>query len=249
MLQLSFLCIMGFIAAFIDAIAGGGGLITVPAYLIAGFPPHFALGTNKFASTTGSFTSSYKFIKAGKVNFEFLKLVLPLVFIGAVLGVKTVLLIDQSFLYPIVMLLILAVGFYTIFSKDIGICHNYKGLTKKTLFAGLILGFSLGFYDGFFGPGTGSFIIFGLIYIFKLDFVHASGNAKVMNFVSNLASLITFAISGKINYKFGIIIGIFMVIGAQLGARAALNKGNRLIKPIFIVMSLGVAIKMLYNLV
>ena len=245
--QLIFLCIMGFIAAFVDAIAGGGGLITVPAYLLAGFSPHFTLGTNKFASTTGSFTSAYKFIKAKKVNFEYLKFVVPLVFIGAVLGVKTVLLVDQSFLYPIVMVLILIVGIYTLLSKDIGIKDNYQGLTKKTLIAGLTLGFSLGFYDGFFGPGTGSFIIFGLIYIFKLDFVHASGNAKVMNFVSNLASLITFALHGKINYKYGIIIGIFMVLGAQLGARAALKKGTKLIKPIFVVMSLGVAVKMLFN--
>ena len=247
--QLIFLCIMGFIAAFVDAIAGGGGLITVPAYLLAGFPPHLALGTNKFASTTGSFTSAGKFIKAKKVNFEYLKFVVPLVFIGAVLGVKTVLLVDQSFLYPIVMLLILIVGIYTLLSKNIGVEHNYQGLTKKTLTAGLILGFSLGFYDGFFGPGTGSFIIFGLIYIFKLDFVHASGNAKVMNFVSNLASLITFALSGKINYQYGIIIGCFMVLGAQLGSKAALKKGAKLIKPIFVVMSLGVALKMLYNLI
>ena len=247
--QLIFLCIMGFIAAFVDAIAGGGGLITVPAYLLAGFPPHLALGTNKFASTTGSFTSACKFIKAKKVNFEYLKFVVPLVFIGAVLGVKTVLLVDQSFLYPIVMLLILIVGIYTMLSKNIGVEHNYQGLTKKTLTSGLILGFSLGFYDGFFGPGTGSFIIFGLIYIFKLDFVHASGNAKVMNFVSNLASLITFALSGKINYQYGIIIGYFMVLGAQLGAKAALKKGAKLIRPIFVVMSLGVALKMLYNLI
>ncbi len=246
--KLIFLSVAGFIAAFVDAIAGGGGLITVPAYLLAGFPPHLALGTNKFASTTGSFTSSYKFIRAGKVNWEYLKCVLPLVFIGAVLGVRTVLLIDQSFLYPIVMVLILFVGLYSLFSKSLGQVSSYTGINKKSLTAGLILGFSLGFYDGFFGPGTGSFIIFGLLYIFKFDFVTASGNAKVMNFISNLASLLTFALSGKIDYKYGLIIGCFMIMGARLGSKAALARGSRLIKPIFIVMSLAVAGKMLYNM-
>ncbi len=112
----------------------------------------------------------------------------------------------------------------------------------------MVLGFSLGFYDGFFGPGTGSFLIFGLIYIFKFDFVHANGNAKILNFTSNIASLLTFAIEGKINYTYGILVAIFMILGARLGAKAAIAKGSKLIKPIFVTMSLAVAAKMLYNM-
>ncbi|WP_040210768.1 TSUP family transporter [Clostridium polynesiense] len=243
-----FLCAAGFIAAFVDAIAGGGGLISIPAFLLAGFPPHIALGTNKFSATTGSFTSSLKFIKSKKVNMHLLKYLVPVTFIGAVLGVKTVLLIDQSFLYPVVMVLILFVGLYSLFSKNVGVLNSFTKITPKTLTLGLLLGFTIGFYDGFFGPGTGSFLIFGLIYIFKFDFVNANGNAKVLNFTSNIASLITFAIEGKIHYKYGILVGVFMVLGARMGAKIALNKGTRLIKPIFVSMSLAVAVKMLYNM-
>lgn len=245
MLNLIFLCIAGFVAAFVDSIAGGGGLISVPAFFIAGFPAHLALGTNKFAATTASFTSSLKFARSGKVNFKVLKYIIPFTLIGAALGVKTVLLIDQNFLYPIVMGLILFVGIYSLFSKSIGVENRFEGVTKKNLFLGILLGFTIGFYDGFFGPGTGSFLIFGLIHIFKWDFTNAGGNAKFLNFISNVTSLVMFAIGGKINYAYGIPVALFMIVGAQLGTRAALSKGTKLIKPIFVIMSLGVAIKIL----
>ncbi|MBU5592713.1 TSUP family transporter [Clostridium sp. MSJ-4] len=245
MWNLVFLCFAGFLASFVDSIAGGGGLISVPAFFIAGFPVHYALGTNKFAATTGSFTSSLKFALSGKVNFKLIKYIIPFTFIGAVLGVKTVLLISQDFLYPLVMALILFVGIYSLFSKTIGLENKFTGITKLNLFLGILLGFVIGFYDGFFGPGTGSFLIFGLISIFKFDFTHASGNAKFLNFVSNITSLLVFALEGKINYLYGIPIAIFMIIGATLGTKAALTKGSKLIKPIFVVMSLGVALKIL----
>jgi len=243
--NLVFLCFAGFLASFVDSIAGGGGLISVPAFFIAGFSPYFALGTNKFAATTGSFTSSLRFARSGKVNFKVIKYIIPFTLIGAVLGVKTVLLINQDFLYPLVMALILFVGAYSLFSKNLGMENGFTKVTKLNLALGILLGFTIGFYDGFFGPGTGSFLIFGLISIFKFDFVSASGNAKFLNFISNVTSLVVFAIEGKINYLYGIPIAIFMVFGANFGTKVALNKGSKLIKPIFIVMSLGVALKLL----
>lgn len=246
--NLFFLCIAGFLAAFVDSIAGGGGLISVPAFLIAGFNPHYALGTNKFAATTASFTSSLKFAKSGKVNFKVLKFIIPFTLVGAALGVKTVLLINQEFLYPLVMVMVLFVGIYSLFSKTIGLDNKFEKITPTNITLGILLGFSIGFYDGFFGPGTGSFLIFGLIHIFKFDFTNASGNAKFLNFVSNITSLVMFAIEGKIQYLYGIPIALFMIVGAQLGTKAALAKGSKLIKPIFVTMSLGVAIKMLINM-
>jgi uncharacterized protein len=247
-MQLIFLCAAGFLAAFIDSIAGGGGLISVPAFMMA-MPstPHFALGTNKFSATTASFTSSLKFARSGKVNFKILKFIIPFTLVGAVLGVNTVLQVDQKFLSSLVLVLILFVGVYSLFSKNIGLENTFEGATTKNIILGIILGFSLGFYDGFFGPGTGSFLIFGLIYIFGFDFVNASGNAKFLNFISNISSLVMFAINGRIDYLYGIPVAIFMIVGARFGTKLALNKGSKLIKPIFIVMSLGVAIKMLYQ--
>lgn len=249
MTKLILLCIAGFIAALIDSIAGGGGLISLPAFLLAGVPPHFALGTNKFASTSASFTSSIKFARSGKVKFELLKYLIPFTFIGAILGAKSVLQIDQKYLYTMVLVLVLAVGIYSLFSKSIGLEDKYTGIQKKKLFFGIILTFSLGFYDAFFGPGTGSFLIFGLIEIFGFNFVKASGNARVLNFVSNITALAIFAFNRQVNYYYGIPVAIFMVIGANIGTKLALKNGSKLIKPIFVTMSLAVAGKMLFNMI
>ena len=249
MTNLIFLCFAGFAAAFVDSIAGGGGLISVPAFLMAGLSPHFTLGTNKFSATTASLTSSIKFALSGKVNFKLMNYLAPFTLVGAALGVKTVLIVDQKSLYSLVLILVLFVGIYSLFSKTIGMENKFKELNRHNLFLGILLAFSLGFYDGFFGPGTGSFLIFGIIHIFGFDFVNASGNAKFLNFVSNITSLVLFAINGNVLYSYGIPVAIFMIFGARLGTRFALTKGSKLIKPIFVVMSLGVACKMLYNII
>lgn len=246
---LTFLCFAGFLASFVDSIAGGGGIISVPAYMIAGLPTHIALGTNKFAASMGSLTSSINFIRSGNCNFKLLKIVAPFTLIGSILGVKAVLLIDEGFLQPLVLVLVLGIGIYTFFSKTLGEKYTFQGFTKKNLSLSILLGFSLGFYDGFFGPGTGSFLVFGFISILGFNFLKASANARVLNFVSNISALVTFAFSGNINYTIGIPVCIFMIIGAKFGTKLAIKKGNKIIKPIFVTMSLAVAIKMLIGLI
>lgn len=241
------LCFVGFFAAMVDSIAGGGGLITVPAYMLAGLPPHMALGTNKFSATAGSCTSSMKFIKERKVNFDILKYIAPFTLLGACIGVNTILKVNENFLYILVFIMIMFVGIYSLFSKSLGTENRFKGITKKSILLGILLGFSLGFYDGFFGPGTGSFLVFGLINIFGLDFVFASGNARFLNFISNITSLVLFALNGQINYMVSAPVAISMILGAKLGTRLAITKGFKLIKPIFVTMSLAVAVKMLSN--
>ncbi len=240
-----FLCAAGFLAAFVDSIAGGGGLISIPAFLAAGVSPHLALGTNKFCSSCASLTSSLKFIKSKKVDLDFLKYLLPFTLLGAVMGVNAVLKIDEKILQTLVLILVLFVGVYSVFSKSIGVENKFKGTTKSNIILGIILAFSLGFYDGFFGPGTGSFLIFGLIKIFGFDFVQAAGNGKLLNFTSNITSLIIFAIHGEIYYAIGIPMALFMILGAKFGTSLAINKGSKLIKPIFITMSLAVAGKII----
>lgn len=246
--KIIFLCMAGFLAAFVDSIAGGGGLISVPAYMLAGLPAHMVLGTNKFSSTAGSFTSSLGFIKSGKANFKLLKYLIPFTFIGAMLGVRAVLNIDQKFLNGLALILIMFIGIYTLFSKSLGLEDKFQGLTKKNVIWGIMLALSLGFYDGFFGPGTGSFLVFGFISIFGFNFVSSSANARILNFTSNITSLILFAINGKINYTIGLPVALCMIIGAKLGTSVALKKGSRLIKPIFVTMSLAVALKMLLTM-
>lgn len=243
-----FLCVVGFVAAFVDSIAGGGGLISVPAFIAVGLPPHLTLGTNKFSSTAASFTSSIKYARSGKVNYSLLKYLIPFTLVGAVLGVKTVLIVKQEYLYVLVLVMVLAVGIYTLFSKTIGLEDKFTGTTRKNIFFGILLSFAIGFYDGFFGPGTGSFLIFGMIGIYGFDFLQAGGNARVLNFVSNITALVTFAIKGKVYYYYGIPVAISMAIGARMGTKFALKKGAKLIKPIFVTMALGVAVKMLVQL-
>ncbi|GAA0725408.1 TSUP family transporter [Clostridium malenominatum] len=246
--KIIFLCAAGFLSAFVDAIAGGGGLISMPAYFLVGFPPHFTLGTNKFSASCGSVVSTAKFAQSGKVDKDLLKRLLPFTLFGAATGVSTVLILDSSVLKPIVLALLIGVGIYSFFSKTVGLEDNFQGTTKKTLIIGSIFAFAMGFYDGFFGPGVGSFLIFGLIKIYGFDFVRASGNAKAMNLMSNVTSLVLFAIRGKIYYLMGIPMSIFMIIGARTGTKLALKQGAKFIKPIFVTMSLGVAGKMLYEM-
>ena len=242
------LCIAGFTAAFVDSIAGGGGLISLPAFLLAGVNPHFALGTNKFAATAASLTSSIKYASSGKVEFKLLKYLIPFTLIGAVLGVNTVMSIDQKYLYAMVLVLVMVVGIYSFFSKDIGKVNRFNGLTKQNIMLGMVLALALGFYDGFFGPGTGSFLIFGLIGIYGFDFVLAGGNARVLNFVSNISALVMFAVYHRIDYLIGFPVLVAMIFGARFGTVMALKNGSKLIKPIFVTMSLAVAAKMLFNI-
>lgn len=182
LLQIIILSAAGFVAAFVDSIAGGGGLISLPAFLAAGVPAHLALGTNKFASTAGSFTSSLSYARSDKVNWELLKYLIPVALVGAVGGVQTVLQIDQSFLNILVLLLIVGVGVYTLLSKDLGAEDHFQGVSRGRLLGGVALALGLGFYDGFFGPGTGSFLMFGLIGLYGFDFVRAGGKRPGIEF-------------------------------------------------------------------
>jgi uncharacterized membrane protein YfcA len=245
--ELLIVCSLGFLAAMIDAIAGGGGLISLPALLLVGLPPHFALGTNKFASTTGSLASSVTFARSGKISFSVVKWQIPFTLLGTCFGVWSVLHISSDFLNKAVPILILLVGLYTLLQKNLGLEDNFKGLTPLTRILGFIFAFVLGFYDGFFGPGTGSFLIFAFITIYGFNFITSSANAKVLNFVSNLVSLILFAWSGKILYAYGIPMALFMLLGSQVGTRLAIRKGSKLVKPIFVTMSLLVAAKLIYQ--
>ncbi len=249
LLSLTIVCVLGFLAAAVDAIAGGGGLISLPALLLVGVPPHFALGTNKFAATTASLSSSLTFFRSGKVHTPLVKWQLPFTFLGAALGVWTVLRVSSDFLNKAVFIMILFVGVYTIFHKNLGMDNKFSGLTKINLFTGCLFAMALGFYDGFFGPGTGSFLIFAFITIYGFDFVSASANAKMLNFTSNLASLILFAFSKKIMFTYGIPMALCMMVGSRVGTKLAITRGAALVKPIFVTMSLLVAAKLVYQMI
>lgn len=244
-MRIILLCLAGFIAAFVDSIAGGGGLISVPAYYLAGLPSHMVLGTNKFSASCASLTSSIKYLRNGCGDKNLLKYAIPFTLIGASIGVTVALKINEKILSSIILILVLVIGIYSLFSKSLGIKENLKKVTKLRIFLLIILALTLGFYDGFFGPGTGSFLMFGLISLFGFEFTNATANARVMNFFSNITSLILFAINMKINLYYGIPVAICSIIGARIGTTFALKKGSKLIKPIFISVSLILSFKLL----
>ncbi len=244
-----FICIAGFIAAAIDSIAGGGGIISLPAIIATGVPPQLALGTNKFASTCASFTSTLKFAKSKKIHFPLVKYQIPCTVLGASLGVYTALRVDEGFLNWFIVVMIMALTLYTILKKDFGQAGNFKGLDRKKIIYGMLFALALGFYDGFFGPGTGSFLIFLFISIFGFDFTVAAGNGKILNFVSNVVSLILFAISGKIIYLVAIPMAISMIFGAYVGTHIAIHNGAKVIKPIFITIALALVAKLIWQTV
>ena len=239
------------IAGFVDTAAGGGGLISLPAYLIAGIPPHTALATNKLTSTSGAIVSAFTFFKSGKLTTKLIKFLIPMTILGSIVGVQVIVLIDAKILQPLIMILILAVGIYTLFSKTFGTENLFdeNNLKTKNYIIWMFFAFLLGFYDAVFGPGTGSFLIMFFVLYYKMDFLLASGNAKALNLTSNLCSLIIFAIEGKVNYMAGVFVIPFIMTSTYFGAKFAIKKGIKVIKPIFVSISLLTTLKILLDII
>ena len=248
-MRIILLCLAGFVAAIFDSIAGGGGIITVPALLAAGIPPHYTLGTNKFAASWGAMTSSLTFLRSRVVYLPLIKYIIPFTLLGASLGVKTALHIDPKYLQTIVIVMLIFVTFYTVLKKGRPepAAANCFQMDNKKVLIGCSLGFVLGFYDGFFGPGTGSFLLFSFVHLFKFNYTTSAANARILNFCSNLTSLLLFAVNGKIFYTIGLPMAICMALGGRIGSKIALKHGSKIIKPIFITMSVLMISKLIID--
>ena len=234
--MLLFLIVSGFIAAFIDTVVGGGGLISMPALLFIGLPPAPAVTTNKFAASMGAVVGFISFVRSGYVRFSMVKYLLPLSFLGSIGGAYTLHLIPPDFLRPLIIVMLVLVTIYTLFKKDFGRTTTFKGMTSRIWALSLLIAFTMGFYDGFFGPGTGTFLLFAFLWI-GLDFIGAAANARALNFASNIAGAIFFASQGTVIYEYAIPMGIAMMFGAFCGARMAIAKGASYVKALFIIMS------------
>ncbi|MCR6572095.1 TSUP family transporter [Campylobacter insulaenigrae] len=245
-LELSYYIILFFIAAFagcVDAIVGGGGLITIPALFACGIPAHLALATNKLQSTFGSFTAVLAYRKSMQIR----RVILGILFtaIGAIIGTYSVLLIDQELVKIIVLICLILIFIYTIFKPDLGHIHN-KAKMNITSFQ-IIFGLLLGFYDGFLGPGTGSFWIFACVIFLGFNMKNASINTKILNFTSNVVALVVFLYSYEILWKVGILMGIGQVIGAFIGSRLVLKTQGTFIKKLFLIMVALTIAKVAYD--
>ncbi|MDO3677904.1 sulfite exporter TauE/SafE family protein [Paenibacillus ehimensis] len=228
-----FLVIVGFAAAFIDSVVGGGGLIAVPALMFTGLPTNMVLGTNKLGGTLSSLTSTVSFLFSGKINGKLVLALFPLSLVGSALGTYTIHLVPSTFLKPLVVGLLIVILIYTLLKK------NWDGTGQQVRFtfvrglATAVCAFALGFYDGFFGPGAGSFLLF-LFLMLGFDFVGASANAKVLNFASNIASLVSFFWLKSVHLGYGLPMGLAMIAGSIVGSQVAIRKGSKYVKPLFI---------------
>ncbi|EHJ08830.1 TSUP family transporter [Staphylococcus simiae] len=238
--------VFGFIAAFIDSVVGGGGLISTPALLAIGLPPSVALGTNKLASSFGSFTSALRFIRSGKVDLKVVSKLFIFVFLASSLGAFVATIIPSQVLKPLIIIALTSVFIFTILKKDWGSVRTFTHFTiaKAIIFAALFV--VIGFYDGFVGGGTGSFMLFVLL-LFGFDFLSAAGNAKVLNFASNLGALVLFMTLGQVNYVYGFIMAASMIVGSYVGAQFAIKQGVGYIKVLFIVITAILILKNIYD--
>ncbi|MDY3974707.1 TSUP family transporter [uncultured Veillonella sp.] len=240
------LLLAGALAGFVDSIVGGGGLISVPAFFLTNLPPSFALGSNKLASVFGALTASIAYARSGMVEWSLVKKLLPATFIGSILGTFLVVSIPPLYLKPIIIVLLVSVLIFVIFKKDWGAVSTYVGASRKKIVFLALGALTLGFYDGFVGPGTGTFLIFMFIYG-GFNFLFASGNAKILNFMSNVASLIIFISMGHVNYLYGLSAAVGQIIGANFGARLAIRKGAGLVRFVFITTTVCMLSKMIYD--
>ena len=229
---LLFLIATGFIAAFIDTVVGGGGLISLPALLFTGMPPVTAIATNKVAASMGATVGFASFVRSGRVDFSTIKFLLPLSFIGSICGASILKLIPSDFLRPLIIILLVAVTIYTLTKKNFGQIATFHGMSKKMWILSAVAAFIFGFYDGFFGPGTGTFLLFAFLWI-GFDFIGAAANARGLNFASNIAGALFFISSGIVDFTYA----LPMVVGAFCGARMAIAKGATYVKTLFIIMS------------
>jgi len=242
---LAILAGVAFLAGFIDAIAGGGGLLTTPALLTAGLPPHLVLGTNKLSSTFGSGIASFTYYR--RKLFQPRQWVHALVCtgIGSLLGAGVAHYLPAEWLNKMLPVIVFACGLYLLFGGTPKAPLDSNAPVRKKWQAPQGLG--LGFYDGVAGPGTGAFWTVSSLLLYPIDLVKASGVARSMNFVSNAAALAVFIASGQVDWIIGLTMGISLMAGAFLGARTAINGGAAFIRPVFITVVLALTVRLAWQ--
>lgn len=243
------ICPLVFLAGVIDAIVGGGGLISLPAYMAAGLPPHLATGTNKCSSTFGTLLSTVRFMKNKKIHYIAALTSAGAALVGSPLGATLNMILDERYLSYTLLVLLPIIAVFLICKKDFGDQEGRVEENKvRMIVLSLLSGFLIGMYDGFFGPGTGTFLILVYTGVIGFDLVTASGNAKVVNLASNVAAFVTFALNGKILWSIGIPAALFGIAGNWVGAGLAIKGGKKLIRPMFMVVLLLLMIKIGYDL-
>ena len=234
---ISLIC-FAFFAGAIDAAVGGGGLIQIPALM--GALPHTSaatiFGTNKLASICGTASAAFSYLRQVKLEWKLLAVIAVTAFISSFLGAACVSMVPQQVLRPFVLFMLIVIAIYTFMKKQFGQVHFQQALSRKMLILAGIGGLAIGFYDGIFGPGTGSFFIFFFIRYLKVDFLHASALSKIGNFMTNFAALSFFVPTGHVLFSLGLMMAVANVLGSLVGVKMALKYGSGFIRILFLIL-------------
>lgn len=247
------LLVFAFLAGFVDSIVGGGGLIQLPALFVL-LPPGVArivpavMGTNKFSSICGTAIAAHQYSRRIKFNWRILAPCSAAALVFSFLGARAVSRLDPRYIKPVILLLLVIVAIWTYTSPPVTKERRWNFSAKQELWIALLLGCVIGFYDGFFGPGTGSFLIFGFIGLFGFDFLAATASAKIINLATNFSAVLWFAGTGKVLYNYAIPMAIANIAGAATGSRMAMLKGNAFIRKFFLGVVLLLIIRFAWEL-
>ncbi|MGF1685731.1 TSUP family transporter [Photobacterium japonica] len=233
------------VAGFIDAIAGGGGMLTVPALLAAGIPPAQTLATNKLQSTFGSFSAALYFVRNGLVQLKTMRIAIACTFSGSLMGAGLVQVMDAGVLTNLIPVLLFAIALYFLFVPSTTTGSGEPKLSEWGF--ALTVGMGVGFYDGFFGPGTGSLFTVCFVLIAQLGIVEATARTKVLNFTSNLAALLLFIMAGLPIWEVGLAMAVGGFLGARMGAKVVVTRGRQFIRPMVVLVSMTMAVKLMLD--
>ncbi len=233
----------GLLAGFVDAVAGGGGLIALPALLFAGLSPAQALATNKLQGTFGTFSASFYFVRRGLVAPGKIMVMVICTFVGSAAGTLLVQRTDPGFLTAVIPILLILIALYFLLSPQVGEEDRHQRMGP--LGFALSIGFGVGFYDGFFGPGTGSFFAIAFVTLLGFGLTRATAHTKVLNLTSNIASLLFFIVGGQVIWSLGLVMAAGQLIGGRLGAHMVVRKGARLIRPLVVIICILISVKLL----
>lgn len=231
-------CPLIFVGGLVDALAGGGGLITLPAYLFAGIPMHVALGSNKLSSALGTCVSTGRYLKNGYVNMKIAVPTVVAALLGSAGGANLALLVPEQILKFLLIPILPLAAYYVLRKKDLGEekVDGEELSSKKLLVYASLIAFFIGGYDGFYGPGTGTFILLLFTGICHMDLKTASGNTKIINLSSNIAALVTFIINGKVYYSLALAASVFSILGHYTGSSMLMNNGSKAVRPVILVV-------------
>lgn len=235
--------VVAMVAGFIDAIAGGGGLLTIPALMLTGMTPVQALATNKLQACFGSFSATRFFVRAGLVSPKQQKIAIFAAAFGAMVGAIAIQWFDASVLMVVMPFALIGIAIYLLLARNVGKTNSEPKISEQTFHSSAVP--AVGFYDGFFGPGTGTFFTMGYCQLRGMDLVSATAHAKLMNFTTNIMSLLVFVFSGQIVWVVGLCMAVGQAIGARVGAATAVKQGVMFIRMMTVAVCIAISISLL----